>query len=70
MPDLCLSIRWGFCLSERRQPQYGVSGTINGAWTFAIVRNTGYSCILVSEVGLPDVDITNCRQARLMDYLG
>lgn len=47
-----------------------MAGTINGFWIFTAVRDTGCSCVLVSEEGLPDADVSNARKVLVVDFLG
>ena len=60
----------GFCLSDRSTPNFQTSGTINGAWVSTIIRDTGCSCVVVSEEVLPDADVSNCKRVFVADYLG
>ena len=50
----------GFCFSKPSTLQYFTSGTINGSRVSTIVRDTGCTCVLVSEEVLPDVDVSSC----------
>ena len=59
-----------FCLDDSSPRQYHASGTVNGARVSTILRDTGCSCILVSEEVLPDVDTLNAPKVKLNDYLG
>ncbi|XP_076044813.1 uncharacterized protein LOC143027412 [Oratosquilla oratoria] len=60
----------GFCLSDRRVPHFQASGTINGAWVSTIIRDTGCSCVVVSDEILPDIDVPSCKKVYVTDYLG
>ncbi|XP_037784772.1 uncharacterized protein LOC119580748 [Penaeus monodon] len=40
------------------------SGTINGSWVSAILRDSGCSCVIVAEQLLPDVDLTSCVRCK------
>ncbi|XP_045134079.1 uncharacterized protein LOC123517739 [Portunus trituberculatus] len=57
-------------IGKRSVPNYSVSGTINGSWSSNIIRDTGCSCVVVSEEVLPDVDVESCPKISLADYLG
>ena len=59
-----------FCWDEERSGDYVVSGTVNGTWVSDVLRDTGCTCILVSEKLLPDVDISKCVKTKTLDYLG
>ncbi|XP_050704489.1 uncharacterized protein LOC126989931 [Eriocheir sinensis] len=48
------SVNIGFCWEDRKVSNYCVAGTINGAWTSAIIRDAGCSSLIVSEEALPD----------------
>ena len=65
-----LPYKVGFCLSDRRVPHFQASGTVNGAWVSTIIRDTGCSCVMVSEEVLPDIDTSHCRKVFVADYLG
>lgn len=56
--------------SENSNKEFYVSGTINGSWVSTILRDTGCSCVVVSEEALPDVDTVGCERVKLADYLG
>ena len=60
----------GFCFSEPSTQQYFTTGTINGSRVSTIIRDTGCSCVVVSEDALPDADVSNCRKVPVVDYLG
>ncbi|XP_076030282.1 uncharacterized protein LOC143018628 [Oratosquilla oratoria] len=60
----------GFCLSDRIVPYFQASGTINGAWVSTIIRDTGCSCVVVSDEMLPDIDVPSCKKVYVADYLG
>ncbi|XP_076039591.1 uncharacterized protein LOC143024613 isoform X1 [Oratosquilla oratoria] len=60
----------GFCLSDRTVPHFQASGTINGAWVSTIIRDTGCSCVVVSDEMLPDIDVPSCKKVYVADYLG
>lgn len=55
---------------RKKVNSYVTSGTVNGTWVSDILRDTGCSCVLVSEDLLPDVDTTNCEMTKVSDYLG
>lgn len=56
-------------MEDRQQSKHCVSGTINGACTSTIIRDTGCSSLIVSEDALPEVNTTNCHQVTVLDYL-
>ena len=60
----------GFCFYKTPTQQCFTSGTINGSRVSTIVRDTGCTCVLVSEEVLPDVDVSSCRKIPVVDYLG
>lgn len=60
----------GFCLNDTNTSKFMTSGTVNGAWVSTILRDTGCSCIIVSEKALPDVEVEGREKVRLADYLG
>ncbi|XP_076034215.1 uncharacterized protein LOC143021003 isoform X2 [Oratosquilla oratoria] len=60
----------GFYLSDRRVPHFQASGTINGAWVSSIIRDTGCSCVVISDEMLPDIDVPSCKKVYIADYLG
>lgn len=45
-----------FCFEDTTPKKFAVAGTVNGARVTTILRDTGCSCIIVSEEALPDVD--------------
>lgn len=59
-----------FCLADTETDKFETSGTINGHNVSTIIRDTGCSCIIISDKILPDVDISNCKTTRISDYLG
>lgn len=59
-----------FSLEDKSHQKFVTSGTLNGSYVSTIVRDTGCSCIIVSEELLPDSDIVNCQKVTLQDYLG
>ncbi|XP_050710138.1 uncharacterized protein LOC126994908 [Eriocheir sinensis] len=64
------SYQVGFCLRDKSVPKFSIWGTVNGSWNSNIIRDTGCSCVIVSEDLLPDVDVESCPKASLADYLG
>lgn len=60
----------GFCFSDSTSRKFSTSGSINGARVSTIIRDTGCSCVLVSEETLPDYDVSNCEKVSVADYLG
>lgn len=62
--------RIGYCFKDGQPPEYATCGTVNGVWVSTIIRDSGCSCILVSEDVLPDIDVTGCRLVEVSDYLG
>ena len=64
------TVKVGFYWETRQLSNYCVSGTINGAWTSTIIRDTGCSSLIVSEEALPDADTTQCHKVTIYDYLG
>jgi hypothetical protein len=59
-----------FCLDETSTNRYMCCGTVNGANVSTILRDTGCSCVVVSEEVLPDVDVSKCKFATISDFLG
>ena len=59
-----------FCLDDRTPRDYMVTGTVNGSFVSTILRDSGCSCILVSENIVPNYDRENCKKITLHDYLG
>lgn len=56
----------GFCLEDRNNyAKYMTTGTVNGAKVSTMLRDTGCSGIIVS-----DVDVSSCKRVRESDYLG
>lgn len=55
----------GFCFTKPSNQQY-----FNGSRVSTIVRDTGCSCVVVSEDALPDADVSNCKTVPVVDYLG
>ena len=46
------------------------SGTVNGVRVSTILRDTGCSCVIVSNELLPDAVTRNCPIMKISDYLG
>jgi len=63
-------IRVGFYFDDTTPRELLTSGTVNGSWVSTILRATGWSCIIVSEEVLPDVDVSLCKKVKVFDYLG
>lgn len=59
-----------FCFEDSPSMKYITSGTVNGSRVSTIQRDTGCSCIMVSEQVLPDLDVSNCKMVKVFDYLG
>ncbi|KAK3880412.1 hypothetical protein Pcinc_015095 [Petrolisthes cinctipes] len=45
-------------------------GTVNSVRVSTILRDTGCTCIIVSENVLPDLDLSRCKKTKVADYLG
>ena len=61
----------GFCFGDTSLGHnFMASGTVNGSRVSTILRDTGCSCIIVSESVLPDLDTTQCKMVKIADYLG
>ena len=60
----------GFCFSDTAPREFCSSGSVNGARVSTIVRDTGCSCVIVSEQALPDYDVSHCKMVKIADYLG
>ena len=59
----------GFCFDTKESKKYVTAGTVNGAWVSTILRDTGCSCVIVSDNVLPDADIDRAEKVRVTDYL-
>ena len=62
-----------YCRNDQNETNlndYVTCGTVNGTWVSSILRDTGCSCILVSEDILPDIDSKDCKMVKVSDYLG
>ena len=46
------------------------SGTINGSHVSTILRDTGCTCVVVSDQVVPDADIVNAETCEVADFLG
>lgn len=57
-------------MKDRYGNIYKVTETDNGTWTSSIIRDTGYSCVVVSEKALLNVDIVNVKSTLVAKYLG
>ena len=60
-----------YALSENQRdlgPMY--NGTVNGSSVSTILRDTGCSCVVVSEQLVPDYDVGNARVCEVADFLG
>jgi hypothetical protein len=60
----------GFCLSDRENSKFMTAGTVNGAWVSTVLRDTGCTCVIVSDKVLPDVDLSRADLVGIEDYLG
>ena len=60
----------GFCFNDSTPRKFCASGSVNGARVSTIIRDTGCSCIIVSEQVLPDYDVSDCSLVEVADYLG
>lgn len=59
-----------FCWTDNSPRDFTTSGTVNGSWVSTILRDSGCSCIIVSEQVLPDADTSLCDYVSVADYLG
>lgn len=59
-----------FSFDDNSPRKFSTSGTINGSWVSAILRDSGCSCVIVAEQLLPDVDLSSCQWTKVFDYLG
>lgn len=55
-------IEVGFCFDDPFSQEYVVAG--NGVWVSTVLRDTGCSCIIVSENVLPDLDSSRCKKSE------
>ncbi|XP_037804877.1 uncharacterized protein LOC119599206 [Penaeus monodon] len=60
----------GFSLNDRGKSKFMTAGTLNGAWVSTILRDTGCTCVIVSDKLLPDVDVSSTDLVGIEDYLG
>ncbi|XP_063612558.1 uncharacterized protein LOC134786041 [Penaeus indicus] len=60
----------GFRLSDRGNSKFMTAGTLNGVWVSTILRDTGCTCVIVSDKVLPDVDVSSADLVGIEDYLG
>ncbi|XP_047469564.1 uncharacterized protein LOC125025584 [Penaeus chinensis] len=60
----------GFSLSDRGNSKFMTAGTLNGVWVSTILRDTGCTCVIVSDKVLPDVDVSSADLVGIEDYLG
>ncbi|XP_037794286.1 uncharacterized protein LOC119589789 [Penaeus monodon] len=60
----------GFSLNNRGKSKFMTAGTLNGAWVSTILRDTGCTCVIVSDKLLPDVDVSSTDLVGIEDYLG
>ena len=60
----------GFCFHDRPTDKFLVSGTVNSANVSTVIRDTGCSCVIVSDLVLPNVDLSNAKKVDIYDYLG
>ena len=59
------------CLDKPSQPNsYTVCGTVNGSPVSTIIRDSGCSCVIVSDHVLPDSNQSNSGTRVVADYLG
>ena len=58
------------CLDNDFSGRYMTSGSVNGKNVDSILRDTGCSCILVSDKLFPDVDTRENSHVSVRDYLG
>lgn len=59
-----------FCLDDDSHSNFMRCGTVNGSPVSTVLRDTGCSCVIVSETVIPDADISQCKRITLSDYLG
>ena len=59
-----------YALDDSRFRDNMTSGTVNGMRVSSILRDTGASCIIISDELLPEYDLTKCKFITLNDYLG
>ncbi|XP_037774421.1 uncharacterized protein LOC119570973 [Penaeus monodon] len=59
-----------FSLSDSTPRKYLANGTVNGQRVSTILRDSGCSCVLISNEVLPDIDISNSKLVKVCDYLG
>ncbi|XP_037779191.1 uncharacterized protein K02A2.6-like [Penaeus monodon] len=59
-----------FSLSDSTPRKYLANGTVNGQKVSTILRDSGCSCVLISNEVLPDIDISNSKLVKVCDYLG
>ena len=61
-----------FCLDDKPKldNRFVCCGTVNGSRVSTIMRDTGCTCIIVSEDLIPDTDLSQCRYATISDFLG
>ncbi|XP_037774039.1 uncharacterized protein LOC119570315 [Penaeus monodon] len=59
-----------FSLSDSTPRKYLANGTVNGQRVSTILRDSGCSCVLISNEVLPDIDISNNKLVKVCDYLG
>ena len=50
--------------------EYLSSGSVNGKVAPRILRDTGCSCVIVSDRIMSDTDVSDCKKVTLYDYLG
>ena len=58
------------CFSSQISPKFMTCGTINGCNVSTILRDTGCSCVVVSEDVLPNITDENSPKVNLSDFLG
>lgn len=49
---------------------FTVAGTIDVSWTSIMLRDTDYSCVVMFEEAVPDIDVFSCPKVRIENYLG
>ena len=59
-----------FCFNDVASNEYMTSGTVNGSQVSTILRDTGCSCVIVSEEVLPNTNVGNCKKVKICDFLG
>ena len=59
-----------FCLADTTCSKFMESGTVNGSHVSTILRDTGCSCVIVSETVIPDADTSQSKLVALSDFLG